>query len=186
MKLPKIIYKIFSFISYEMDKAYLESLDPITRLYEAKRLYPKDHIFVKEATSCQQKEYGPAQKQEDAFYHKYVLYSETHFDSIKDIAAIANELCDVMNYPHLRGVELVDVKRYPYYGAYYLTVSQKIYVRLPCSIDIICHEVSHHIAGRNNLGTAQGGSHGERFLEVEALLFEYLLKKVRAKKKRPI
>jgi hypothetical protein len=149
-------------------------LGNMQRLNAVKKL-PPGHVAIREAEEAVEKEYLAASKQEAAFCKKYKR--RVLFASLQEAADFSGNLCRVVGSRLIKEVRYKE-PGYEHCGAYYRLQNRTIYMpSYGITITTLTHETSHHICNVESLSERSASSpwHGENFLMIEQMLFDYLL-----------
>jgi hypothetical protein len=134
---------------------------------EAQKL-PLGHVGRREAKDMADGEYARCFQQEALFLKKWKGPNKRL--SLQEAANLAGWLCGGVGSRPIKEVR-VPSEMSRFMGAYYL--NRTIFVRpYGLSMILIVHETTHHICAME--GIHKGGSHGEGFLMVEQMLFDWL------------
>ena len=155
-----------------LPKQLTEPMSPAKRAWEARKLLPPGHVEIARAKEKLKQEYAMCSAQEEAFEKKWKKKNSLYIEGYQEIADFAASLCRALG---TKPIKMVMAKEpgTEYAGAYYK--QKTIYCNSRTSVRTIVHETTHHIMFLEYFREYCNAVHGEKFCEVEGMLFAHLL-----------
>lgn len=147
-------------------------MSPGEKAWRAARELPPGHVGIREAQEALKKEYAKASEQERQFSKRW--RGPKYLNSLQEAADFSANLCRSIGTRRvIREVRSPLEANHQWAAAYYSPAGLSIYVPgTPILTITLIHETAHHIVF---VEAIPGTTHGAGFLEVEQLLFDYLL-----------